>query len=72
VPPSRDASFACSLRGGHLLVMFRVGDEHKHVDEVDGLTILLDFYRQRPDEVATLPAKAGFDVRVRVTGARRH
>jgi SAM-dependent methyltransferase len=50
--------------GGQLLVMFQVGDEHRHFDEVDGLAISLDSYRQQPDEVAELLAKAGFDVRV--------
>jgi precorrin-6B methylase 1 len=52
--------------GGQLILTFQIGDERRHFDEVDGLAISLDWYRQQPDEVAELLAKAGFDVRVRV------
>jgi SAM-dependent methyltransferase len=51
--------------GGQLMVAFQVGDDCRHHDRVDGLTISLDFYRQRPDEVAGLLNEAGFEVRVR-------
>jgi SAM-dependent methyltransferase len=52
--------------GGQLMLVFQVGDDRQHYDEVDGLAISLDWYRQQPDDVAELLHKAGFHVRVKV------
>jgi len=51
------------------MLVFQVGDDRGQRDQVDGLAISLDRYRQQPDAVAELLVKAGFDVRVRVVGA---
>jgi hypothetical protein len=50
------------------MLVFRVGDDHRHYDEVDGLRISLDWYRQQPEDLAGLLAAAGF--RIRVTAVR--
>jgi SAM-dependent methyltransferase len=55
--------------GGQLMLVFQVGDDHRHRDRVDGLAISLDWYRQQPDEVAELLGGAGFDVQVTVVRA---
>jgi ubiquinone/menaquinone biosynthesis C-methylase UbiE len=52
--------------GGQLMLAFQVGDDRRHYDQVDDLTISLDFYRQQPEEVAELLASTGFEVRLRV------
>jgi SAM-dependent methyltransferase len=52
--------------GGQLLLAFQVGDDRHRRDQVDGVPIPpLEWYRQQPDDIATLLAGAGFDVRVR-------
>jgi SAM-dependent methyltransferase len=52
--------------GGQLMLAFQVGDDRGHRDHVDGVPIPpLHWYRQQPDEIATLLAGAGFDVRVK-------
>jgi ubiquinone/menaquinone biosynthesis C-methylase UbiE len=48
--------------GGQLMMSFQVGDERGHRDEAWGIPISVDWYRQRPDEVAALLRAAGFDV----------
>ena len=48
--------------GGQLMLSFQVGDERLHRDEAWGIPISVDWYRQRPDEVAGLLRAAGFDV----------
>jgi SAM-dependent methyltransferase len=64
--PQVFAEFHRALRpGGQLMLSFGVGSERRHFDEVDGIAISLDWYRQQPDEVCSLLADAGFDVRVR-------
>jgi SAM-dependent methyltransferase len=51
--------------GGWLMLAFQVGDERSRRDEVNGVPIPpLDFYRQRPEEVADLLTQAGFEVQV--------
>ncbi|MEW9528632.1 class I SAM-dependent methyltransferase [Microbispora sp. NPDC049125] len=55
--------------GGHLMLIFQVGDDRGHRDELDGLEISLDWYRQRPDEVADLLDEAGFEARVSMVRA---
>jgi SAM-dependent methyltransferase len=48
--------------GGHLMLGFQVGDEVLRRDDAWGRAVTLDFYRQRPDEVADLVRAAGFEV----------
>ncbi|MEU4642312.1 class I SAM-dependent methyltransferase [Micromonospora sp. NPDC023814] len=48
--------------GGQLMLAFQVGDERLHLDEAFGRPICVDWYRQRPDEVAALVREAGFDL----------
>jgi len=50
--------------GGQLMLVFQVGDERRHFDEHSGIALSLDFYRQRPDEVADLLRAAGFAPRL--------
>jgi SAM-dependent methyltransferase len=65
--PGVFAEFARVLRpGGHLILAFQVGDEIRHRDEAFGHTISVDWHRRRPDAVATLLAKAGFETTVRM------
>ena len=52
--------------GGQLMLAFQIGDEHRHFEELDGLPIALDYYRQQPDQVVELLERGGFAVRVRV------
>jgi SAM-dependent methyltransferase len=47
--------------GGYLMLVFQIGDECAHRDDVFGKAISLDFYRQRPDEVGELLREAGFE-----------
>jgi len=47
---------------GQLMLVFQVGDERGHRDEVFGKPVNLDWYRQQPDEVARLLGEAGFDI----------
>jgi len=55
--------------GGQVMLVFQIGEDRGHRDQVDGLVIALDWYRQQPDEVAQLLAEAGFDVRMQVVRA---
>ncbi|MEH1014027.1 methyltransferase domain-containing protein [Micromonospora sp. CPCC 206060] len=48
--------------GGQLMLVFQVGDEILHRDEILGKPVDLHFHRQRPDEVAELLRGAGFDL----------
>ena len=48
--------------GGQLMVSFQVGDERWHRDDAWGIPISVDWYRQRPEEVAGLLRTAGFEV----------
>lgn len=64
--PQLFAEFCRALKpGGHLMLSFGIGNERRHFEEVDGVAISLDWYRQQPDEVCELLGKAGFEVRVR-------
>lgn len=52
--------------GGHALLAFQVGDEPRHIDEVFGHAVEVDFHRRRPEHVAELLAKAGIPVTAQV------
>ncbi|MFC0507818.1 class I SAM-dependent DNA methyltransferase [Micromonospora costi] len=52
--------------GGHLAMVFQVGDERVVRTEAFGETISLTFRRRRPDHVAALLTAAGFEVRARL------
>jgi ubiquinone/menaquinone biosynthesis C-methylase UbiE len=48
--------------GGVVMLVFQVGDDQGHRSEFSGTPVSLDWYRQRPDEVAELLREAGFEV----------
>lgn len=52
--------------GGHLLLVFQVGDESLHLTEAFGRVISLDFQRLRPDRVAELLSQAGLVIRAQL------
>ncbi|MGH3830167.1 MAG: class I SAM-dependent DNA methyltransferase [Pseudonocardiaceae bacterium] len=52
--------------GGHLLLAFQVGDKPRHLAEVFGHPVSLDFHRFQPDRVAQLLHEAGFAMRARL------
>ncbi len=52
--------------GGHVLVVFQVGDEPLHLTEVFGHAISLNFHRRQPDRIAELLSQAGLVVRARL------
>lgn len=47
---------------GQLMLVFQVGSERGHHDEAFDKPISLDWYRQQPEEVATLLREAGFEL----------
>lgn len=53
--------------GGQLLMVFQVGDDRLHLDDVYGTPVDLVWYRQQPDELAELVTAAGFEVRAQLT-----
>jgi SAM-dependent methyltransferase len=58
------AEFARVLApGGHLLLVFQVGDEPLRLTEAFGHSIELEFHRRRPEYVAGLLEEAGLAVR---------
>lgn len=65
-PPMLGRAFAEMHRllrpGGWLLLSFHVGDEVRHLDEMLGATVDLDFYFLQSDAVTALLKAAGFDV----------
>lgn len=81
VPPERlPEAFAEFHRvlapGGHVLLVFQVGDEPLRFTEAFGRAISLDYVRYRPEHVAELLAAAGLPVHARllrepVAGAER-
>jgi len=52
--------------GGQLLLAFRVGDEHRHLQQAYGHAISLDAYRMQPDQLAQQLDAAGMPVHARV------
>jgi SAM-dependent methyltransferase len=53
--------------GGHLMLVVLAGDEIRHVDDYQGSSLDLTWYRQRPEALAELVAGAGLDVRLTAT-----
>jgi SAM-dependent methyltransferase len=52
--------------GGHLLLVFQVGDERRHRTEAYGHQISLPYYLRPPDRVAELLGQAGLAVHARM------
>jgi SAM-dependent methyltransferase len=48
--------------GGQLLLVFQIGSEKRHLDEIFGKTINCDWYRQQPDDLVELLRAAGFTI----------
>jgi SAM-dependent methyltransferase len=48
--------------GGILMLVFQIGDEQGHRSDFRGMPVSVDWYRQRPDEVADLLRDAGFEL----------
>jgi ubiquinone/menaquinone biosynthesis C-methylase UbiE len=48
--------------GGMLMLVFQIGDEQGHRTDFLGTPVSVDWYRQRPDDVANLLREAGFDM----------
>lgn len=67
-PDERPAAFTELHRvlapGGPALVAFHVGDGVRHVDELLGRAVSLDFHFLQPDAVAAQLDAAGFDVEI--------
>jgi SAM-dependent methyltransferase len=67
IPPERlpqvFAEFCRVLApGGQALLVFQVGDDRGRRSEAFGKAVSLDWYRQRPDEIADLLERAGLEV----------
>jgi len=52
--------------GGHVLVVFQVGDESLHLTGAFGHAVSLDFHRRQPDRVAELLSQAGLTLWARL------
>lgn len=52
--------------GGHLLIVFQIGDEQRRRTEAFGLSISLDYYLRPPERVAELLSQAGLAVHARL------
>jgi SAM-dependent methyltransferase len=50
------------IPGGTLMLVFQVGDEQGHRTDFRGTPVSVDWYRQRPDELADLLHEAGFEL----------
>ena len=48
--------------GGLLMLVFQIGDEQGHRTDFRGMPVSVDWYRQRPDELANLLHEAGFEL----------
>ena len=48
--------------GGQLLLVFQIGSEKQHRDELFGKPINCDWYRQQPDDLVELLRTAGFTI----------
>ena len=72
IPPARQPRVFAEIRrvlapGGHTLVAFQVGDDQlDHRTEWFGRAVALDRYWLRPDRVADLLVRAGFEIRARM------
>ncbi|GAA2376849.1 class I SAM-dependent methyltransferase [Nonomuraea africana] len=56
--------------GGHVLLVFQVGDEPARRTEGFGRPLSLVFHRRQPDQVAELLGRAGLEVRARLLRER--
>jgi len=56
--------------GGLLMLVFQIGDELRHRDELLGTPVSINWYRQQPDDVANLLCEAGFEMWVRAVRER--
>lgn len=54
--------FRVLASGGLVMLIFQIGDEHARREEFEGHRIAINWYRQQPDEVATLLRDAGFEI----------
>ncbi|MEJ8633246.1 class I SAM-dependent methyltransferase [Streptomyces sp. NPDC006475] len=52
--------------GGHLLVGFKAGDKHRHLENAYGHELSLDVYWVSPDRIAELLSRAGLEVDARM------
>ncbi|MFD3442463.1 class I SAM-dependent DNA methyltransferase [Streptomyces sp. NPDC058685] len=52
--------------GGHLLVGFKSGDRHRHLENAYGHELSLDVYWVSPDRIEELLTRAGFEVDARM------
>jgi SAM-dependent methyltransferase len=48
--------------GGVLMLVFQIGDEQGHRTEFFGTPVSVDWYRQRPDDIADLLRETGFEM----------
>lgn len=65
--PATFAGFRRALApGGHLAMVFQVGDEPVIRTEAFGKAISLTFCRRRPEQVAALLTEAGFELRAQL------
>jgi SAM-dependent methyltransferase len=48
--------------GEVLMLVFQIGDDQIHRDDFLGTPVCVDWYRQRPDDVANLLREAGFEM----------
>jgi ubiquinone/menaquinone biosynthesis C-methylase UbiE len=48
--------------GGVLMMVFQIGDEQGHRTDFRGTPVSVEWYRQRPDDLANLLREAGFEL----------
>jgi SAM-dependent methyltransferase len=48
--------------GGMLMLVFQIGDEQGHRTDFRGTPVSMDWYRQRPDDLANLLRETGFEL----------
>lgn len=47
--------------GGMLMLVFQIGDEQGHRTDFNGTPVSVDWYRQQPDDLASLLRETGFE-----------
>jgi SAM-dependent methyltransferase len=58
--------FRVLVPGGHLLLAFQVGSEVRHLADMAGHDVSLDFHRRQPEQITEALSRAGLEVRARV------